>query len=226
MSAIDNVPDYFILGSSPGQIGNIVIGVKVSSLQVDTITPATTGGTVAIDSAELNTAVTGDVIGVANGLATLDATGVIPLAQIPPSISGSSTFNVYVRMGPGSAPGPYIGSGPAGPGHIIESTGTLITLTTVGIDGITALSLGDRVLVDDGTANTNNGIYTITDMGNPTPWSMTRATDFDDSLEVVYGSNVYVASGDIAGGEGYRLVTANPIVVDTTPLQFNRFTNT
>jgi len=224
MSAINPYLSIFTLGSDPRQIGVSITGLTIDTINVNNINPATPGGSVAIQDPELNGTITGDVLGAPDGLATLDPTGVIPLSQIPPSIIGSNTFNVYVRLGPGSAAGTYTGGGPNGPGHTITADNAVINLTVVGIDGITALVAGDRVLVDDGTANTNNGIYTITALTGP--WVMTRATDFDDGTEVVYGSNVYVASGTIAGGEGYRLVTADPITVDVTPLQFNKFTNT
>lgn len=86
------------------------------------------------------------------------------------------------------------------------------------IDGVT-LANGDRVLLKDQTAATENGIYVF----NGAAAAMTRATDADEDAEVKRGLYTFVTAGDTNMNSGWMLNTPNPIVVDTTPVSFVQF---
>jgi len=91
-------------------------------------------------------------------------------------------------------------------------------------DGVLLL-LGDRVLVDDGTADTSAGIYTVTQLANGTtlPAILTRATDADADTEFTAGMFTFVSEGTIDADTGWFVVTNDPITVDTTAVQFTQF---
>ena len=73
------------------------------------------------------------------------------------------------------------------------------------LDDWTATEVGQRVLVRAQTDATENGIYTVTTIGNgSTPAVLTRATDFDNGLylNVSNGDFVFVEHGSL-GGTGW-----------------------
>ena len=92
------------------------------------------------------------------------------------------------------------------------------------IDGI-SLAVSDRLLVKDQVSGLENGIYTVTQLGDGSnPFILTRSTDFDESpTEVNQGALVPVAEGSLNGGLGFILTTPDPIVMGTTPLTFTQF---
>jgi len=105
----------------------------------------------------------------------------------------------------------------------VASAGTAITIATPGatIDGVT-MAVNDRVLVKDqtpGGANLANGIYVWNGAAVP----MTRSTDADTSAEVTAGLFTFVSEGTVNADSGWYLMTNNPIVLGTTPLQFVQF---
>jgi phage-related tail fiber protein len=83
------------------------------------------------------------------------------------------------------------------------------------IDGV--LTSTDRVLVKDQTAGEENGIY-VTASG---AWA--RSTDANTSVEVTSGLYTLVTEGTVGAGQGFVLVTADPITLDTTSLSFSQF---
>lgn len=83
------------------------------------------------------------------------------------------------------------------------------------IDGIAVVS-GDRVLVKNQSIGGANGVY----VASAGAW--TRATDFDQTAEVLQGSYIRVAEGDNASG-AWVLVTADPITVGTTAQVWRMF---
>jgi len=93
------------------------------------------------------------------------------------------------------------------------------------VDGV-AVALNNRVAVkDEATSDPDHGIYTVTQVGSGSlPWILTRATDADQDSEVTAGMFFFVTEGTVNGDTGWILVTNDPIVVDTTPLQFSEFT--
>lgn len=88
---------------------------------------------------------------------------------------------------------------------------------TAVFDGVTVTN-GQRVLLPLQTAGAQNGIYIFNGSGS----AMTRATDFDQTAEVVTGSYVRVMGGDTMAG-AWVLVTTGAITVGTTAQVWNRF---
>ena len=83
-----------------------------------------------------------------------------------------------------------------------------ITLSgTQTIDGV-AVVADDRVLVKSQTDGIENGIYDV----KATAWA--RSPDWDGSLDVKKGTQVYVHSGTANSG-AWRVTTADPIVPGT-----------
>ena len=108
--------------------------------------------------------------------------------------------------------------------------GSAKTLTASGngaisVDGI-SLNLNDRVLVKDQTDQTQNGIYSVTTLGDgSTAYVLTRAVDFDTSAEVSAGAFSFTEAGTANNGKSFVQTTQNP-VLDTTNLVFSVFGET
>lgn len=91
-------------------------------------------------------------------------------------------------------------NGASGVGATLTNNGALAALS---LDG-TAVSANDRILVKDQTNQFENGIYTVTTVGDgATAWVLTRATDYDQASEVDQGDYVYVRSGTVNGATSW-----------------------
>lgn len=108
-------------------------------------------------------------------------------------------------------------------------SGGTLTVTGTGtpsIDGVSITATGTRVLIKDQTIATQNGIYTLT-----TPASsgisavFTRATDYDNSAEVVAGTFMFVISGATNASLQFAQTTNTP-TLDTSPLVFTVLNDT
>jgi hypothetical protein len=114
------------------------------------------------------------------------------------------------------------------PAHTPAGSGVGKTLTAdangaLTVDGVAAAA-GDRIAygVHTGTPDLNFGIYDVTDAGSgATPWILTRATDFDQDIEVTQGARTFVAEGTNRGKQVYMIVTGDPITVDTTAIAWS-----
>jgi len=115
------------------------------------------------------------------------------------------------------------------------NTGVGATLTNAGanaaisIDGV-ALASTNRVLVQGQTNQFENGIYTVTTVGNgSTAWVLTRATDEDTYSPVStsalgYGDYFFVQNGSSYAGSSYVLTTpVGEILFGLTNIQFSQF---
>lgn len=71
------------------------------------------------------------------------------------------------------------------------------------IDGV-ALVTGDRILIKDQAAQSENGIYVVATTGAPA-----RASDADSTTEM-NNATVYVTSGTVNAGREYTQTTASP----------------
>lgn len=97
------------------------------------------------------------------------------------------------------------------------------------VDGV-ALSQDERILVKNQAAGLENGIYTLTQVGDGgNPWILTRAEDANegsahasegDANLVSQGMFVNVSEGTLNGSLGYLLTTADPISLGVTALSF------
>jgi hypothetical protein len=115
------------------------------------------------------------------------------------------------------------------------NTGVGATLTNAGanaaisIDGI-ALASTNRVLVQGQTNQIENGVYTVTTVGNgSTAWVLTRATDEDtysptETTALGYGDYFFVQEGSGYAGSSYVLTTpVGEILFGYTNIAFSQF---
>jgi hypothetical protein len=115
-------------------------------------------------------------------------------------------------------------NGTAGVGATLTNNSTQAALT---IDGV-ALSLNDRVLIYEQTDATQNGVYTVTNVGSAsTNWVLTRATDADsygasDPNALGQGDAFFVLEGDAGAGELYVMNTEGTITFGTTNITFTQ----
>jgi hypothetical protein len=99
------------------------------------------------------------------------------------------------------------------------------------IDGVTMVA-NDRVLVYEQTDATQNGVYTVTNVGSgSTNWVLTRATDADshgnsDATTLDEGSYFYVEEGNAGAGEAYTCTVSGTITFGTTNITFGQFAAT
>lgn len=97
---------------------------------------------------------------------------------------------------------------------VVAATTANITLSgEQTIDGV-SVTAGDRVLVKNQSAGSENGIYVCAS------GAWTRATDFDADNEVTSGASVFVEEGTAGAGKTFQLTTTGAIVVGTTALTF------
>jgi hypothetical protein len=131
------------------------------------------------------------------------------------------------------------GGGGAGPGidyklsAVMTSTGALPAYTRTGNriqanangalgaqDGVTPTA-GMRYLFRHGAAGADNGLYSVTQVGDAmTPFILDRAEDADASSEVTSGMLVFVTQGTANANKWYFLDTDDPITLNTTALSF------
>lgn len=100
----------------------------------------------------------------------------------------------------------------------VATTATITLSGAQTIDGV-VVSSGDRVLVKNQTAGSQNGIYDVA------AGAWTRSADSDTSLEFNSGAFTFVEEGTLAAGRGYVLTTANPVTLGTTSLAFTLFSS-
>lgn len=99
------------------------------------------------------------------------------------------------------------------------------------IDGYTFVSPGDvgkRVLIKNQASQAQNGIYTVTQVGNGgSPFILTRATDFDSSGsgvdQIDAGDFVLVTGGTANANTSWVQQTPLPITVGSTAIVFAQF---
>lgn len=111
------------------------------------------------------------------------------------------------------------------------TNGYLATLTkasngSIGtIDGVT-VAVGNRILLRAQTDATENGIYTITALGDGSnPWQITRAVDADNnpSGELTNGDFCFVTSGSTNLSKGFILSTTGTISIGTSEITYSQF---
>ena len=93
------------------------------------------------------------------------------------------------------------------------------------LDGITAWSVGDRVLVKDQTNALENGSYELTVLGDAsTPWELTRGEYFNETSEIP-GSFQFVTDGTVNNGTGYvaTVADAETFVLNTDDVTWYQF---
>lgn len=105
------------------------------------------------------------------------------------------------------------------------SSGVGATLTEVGtgalsVDG-SSPSAGNRVLVKDQVDQTTNGVYTVTATGSGiASYILTRATDFNSSVDIYAGVTVPVLSGTANAGTAWVQTTTGTITLGSSNIVF------
>ncbi|PWT79178.1 MAG: hypothetical protein C5B60_00065 [Chloroflexi bacterium] len=98
-----------------------------------------------------------------------------------------------------------------------------LTYTAMGptvIDGVT-LAVDDRVLLTGQTDDTQNGIYRLHVLGDPTTEAvLARTADFNHSDKITTGVTIAVNEGNDHANTTWKLTTTGTIVLDTTALEF------
>jgi hypothetical protein len=107
-----------------------------------------------------------------------------------------------------------------------NSAGTLTADSNgaISIDGV-SLTSGQRVLVKDQTTGTQNGIYSVTTVGDgSTAAVLTRTTDADSSSEVTGGMFTFVESGTVNADNAFVLTSVTGgATLGTDTLTFTQF---
>jgi hypothetical protein len=119
-------------------------------------------------------------------------------------------------------------NGTAGVGATLTNAGTQAALV---LDGVT-MNVADRVLIYQQADATQNGIYTVTNVGSgSTNWVLTRATDADsygpsDPDSLGQGDAFFVLEGNTGAGELYVMNTEGTITFGTTNITFTQVAST
>jgi hypothetical protein len=142
---------------------------------------------------------------------TLVATGITYHAPVKYEAPNAYTANYNQPGGPG-----------VGVGATLTNAGTLAAFAP---DGPTA-SIGDRILIYNQASALQNGVYTVTTVGDgSTAWVLTRATDADTYAlktpnSLGEGDAFFVTSGNTGAGETYVCNTQGTITFGTTAINF------
>lgn len=113
-------------------------------------------------------------------------------------------------------------NGTAGVSATLTNAGSLVPFIP---DGVTA-SISDRVIVYNQTNAYENGVYTVTVVGDgSTAWVLTRATDADtygvkSPTSLGQGDAFFVTSGDTGAGETYVCNNSGVISFGSTAISF------
>ena len=119
-------------------------------------------------------------------------------------------------------------NGTAGVGATLTNSGTQAALV---LDSITMVS-ADRVLVSNQTNQTQNGVYTVTNIGSgSTNWVLTRATDADsyavsDGDALGEGDAFFIKEGNTNAGHLDVMTTSGTITFGTTNIVFSEVAET
>ena len=89
------------------------------------------------------------------------------------------------------------------------------------VDGVT-LSLNDRVLVTGQSTGSQNGLYLVTTLGSGSNGTWVRTSDGNETGEIEAGMIVMVTEGTIYADTQWKLITDDPIIINTTALTFTQ----
>lgn len=103
-----------------------------------------------------------------------------------------------------------------GLGATLTNSGTFVAFT---IDGVTP-PIDTRILIKNQTTTYQNGIYSLTVVGDgSTAWVLTRTSDFDTPTEIRAGDIINVTSGTINISTQWQQ-TATVTTIGTDPITF------
>jgi hypothetical protein len=140
------------------------------------------------------------------------------------SIASGINFHQSVRLATVVAlPANTYNNGTSGVGATLTANAN----GALSVDGVAAVA-GNRILVKNEVAQANNGVYTVTQVGNgSTPYILTRATDFDSAGtgvdQIDAGDFFLVTAGSTQANTSWVQQTPLPITVGTTAIVFSQF---
>ena len=223
-------------------VGDIVVGLRnglntrfeYTGLPVGAIVPISQGGTGATTAAGARTNLGLGTIATQDSDAVAITGGTIADVVVPtPAIDTDIANKAYVdSVATGLNIQPAVvatstanltatyDNAASGVGATLTNSSALAALT---LDGV-ALSLNDRVLIPFQTTTTQNGIYTVTVVGDgAAAWVLTRATDFDTPGEIEPGDLVVVIEGTVYENTSF-LQTETVTTIGSDPIIFVQFT--
>lgn len=104
----------------------------------------------------------------------------------------------------------------AGVGATLTNAGAQVTFA---LDGQNP-TVGQRVLIKNQSSNTQNGVYTVTNVGSgSTNWVLTRALDYDTPADINATGVIPVTNGTANANTGW-INTTLMVTVDTTAITF------
>ncbi len=140
------------------------------------------------------------------------------------SIASGINFHQSVRLATAAAlPANTYNNGTSGVGATLTANAN----GALTVDGVAAV-VGNRILVKNEATQANNGVYTVTQVGDgSTPYILTRATDFDSSGsgvdQIDAGDFFLVTAGSTLANTSWVQQTPLPITVGTTAIVFSQF---
>jgi hypothetical protein len=214
---------------NPSPVADAFQKITTNSKGLVTSTSAVTVGDIEAALTFTPVNIAGDTM---TGALILNADPTLPLGAVTKQYADgiASGVNIHASCETATATALTViyDNGASGVGATLTSS-VNSALGTVG--GYSSLAIGSRLLVKDQSAQLQNGIYVVTDLGSPTtPFILTRATDFDGSptSELQAGDLTYISEGTYAGTQWVEtaLGTGLPgdyIVVGTNPITFTQF---
>jgi hypothetical protein len=140
------------------------------------------------------------------------------------SIASGINFHQSVRLATVAAlPANTYNNGTSGVGATLTANAN----GALSVDGV-AVVAANRVLVKNEVTQANNGVYTVTQIGDgSTPYILTRATDFDSAGsgvdQIDAGDFFLVTAGSTLTNTSWVQQTPLPITVGTTAIVFLQF---
>jgi hypothetical protein len=202
-NTLQNIPNAALTNSSV-TIGTTAISLGSSSL--------TLGGLTSVAVTQDPT--TALQVATKQYVDTLVSSGITYHAPVKYEVP-NSTGNLNATYNQPGGPG-------VGVGATLTNAGALVAFAP---DGPTAAP-GDRILVYNQTNQFENGVYTVTTVGDgSTAWVLTRATDADtyglkSPNSLGNGDAFFITSGNTGAGETYVCNTVGVITFGTTAIIF------
>jgi hypothetical protein len=142
------------------------------------------------------------------------------------SIAAGLTFHAACNLATTTAlPTVTYSNGSSGVGATLTASANGALL----VDSVTP-SVGNRILVKDQASALQNGVYTVTTVGDgSTPFLLTRATDMNTSgsgyNQINAGNYFLITAGTVNTNTSWVQTTALPITVGSTSLVFSQFSS-
>lgn len=104
----------------------------------------------------------------------------------------------------------------------VGATLTATANAALAVDGI-AVSVNDRVLVQNEATPSHNGIYTVTAAGSAgSAYVLTRVGDMNTAAQVP-GAFAFVEEGTVNAGAGFTVASPGPFTIGTTAITWTQF---